>query len=207
MEDYRHIYEEEVRSFLKSGALLVTGNLNDTMSMRQMQFLYNKYTGEHRKKFMKVDSMASIMEKIISVDITGQFEGVASADPGYFEKGKKEIQRWLDFYAGKEIPIPEKLFYVQNKTNALIGAYNKWETGNCQSGAPVLFKFIPEIGEPQYWNFKKAVEEMGYRLVDRWEECEGHTVKRLGIYDKEGRNLANTFDNIYADYVKEDILQ
>lgn len=207
MEDYRHVYEEEVRDFLKSGALLVTGNLNDTMSIKQMQYLYNKYTGEHRKKFMKVDSMASIMEKIVTVGITGQVEGVTSADPSYFEKGKKEIQRWLDFYAGKEIPIPEKLFFVHNKTNALIGAYNKWEKENCQSGLPVFFKFIPEIGEPQYWNFKKAVEEMGYRLVNRYEECEGKTIQRLGIYGKDGRNLANTADNLYASYVKEDILQ
>ena len=60
----RKSYEAEIKGCLESPSVIITGNILDTLSGRQMQFLYNSYTEKRGKKFLKEESLRSKMEAI-----------------------------------------------------------------------------------------------------------------------------------------------
>lgn len=203
-------YQEEARAFVLSGDIIVTHNSYDVMSARQMQFLYNRFTEKHGKKFMTEGGVVDVLDetgKEFGFDYAPfvGFECVANADGAWFEKGKAEIRRWLESNAGKTIQIPSDLQMCHVRMNGLIGVYNAWEKENAD-GKPYLFKFIPDDGNGQYWGFKKACAQLGYVLIDEAVRVkpvgEGLT-PRLGIYDASGKNLAPNSLNYYAEEAED----
>lgn len=178
-------YKEEIEAFLASDQIIITGNPLDRASVKQISFLYNRFTGGHEKKFLKPDTLAyklsQMAEKGDTVwgpdEYTGYFWGMASGDREWFEKGKKRIKEWLLENGGKTIHTPERYFKCRLQINCLIGAYNEWDKGERP------FKFEQELyAEQEYWSFRKALGELGYSLNEKAGEC--------SIYDKDGEEVA-----------------
>ena len=210
MASDRKSYEAEIKGFLVSPSVIITGNILDALSGRHMQFLYNSYTEKHGKKFLKEVTLLGKMEAIapdmgFGIGACGDYEGIASGDRQWFDKGKCEIEKWLKWNGGSKIRVPSNLRMCRRRANALIGDYNEWEKSHA-CGAPCLFKFLPEEGESQYWGFDKACHELGYTLVDTSVRLDGAgdgLTPRLGIYDMSGYNLAPNTLNYYADYAED----
>ena len=144
----RKSYEAEIKGFLVSPSVIITGNILDALSGRHMQFLYNSYTEKHGKKFLKEVTLLGKMEAIapdmgFGIGACGDYEGIASGDRQWFDKGKCEIEKWLKWNGGSKIRVPSNLRMCRRRANALIGDYNEWEKSHA-CGAPCLFKFLPD---------------------------------------------------------------
>lgn len=192
-------YEREIEGFLyHSDKVILTGHFADKMGQKQASYLYSRYTDSHAKLFLKPDTLSYYLSdlsegKAWGMGIDGGLVGVASADPSWFEEGKRHIEAWIRANGGREVAILKRYEMCHNPLNALIGSYNEWDHINGRP-QPRPFRFKMNGEEEEYWSFRKACTDLGYTVINAsLDHCH-----RLGIYDREGRNLTPTKLNTYA---------